>query len=567
MRGIWLAVAVSALFEPESYLRGVKALDQISHFDAVAEEGDGLEVPGGAEALQALKGIPTLQDSPFVLAPPVVPLPVAATPPAPPATLAAPAPAVVHESAILGRLAAAEEQGKAATEQLDAAHAQAQSFDAELHDAKTLADSRKAQLDVTKDQVASLETKLRKVGSYVDKLKSADEEKLRRTQAIARSEAHKVKALQSQLDSDTAVIRDSQGKGNGMMAEVAEMRRERDAATAELKQYTDEHAAEANAFKAQAQALVSEKANAQQLRDNLQEGALETASLKSQLQSAQATAAGARREDAERTASMKVKWLNFTSSVQGVLRKEDEELASAKALAASSTAALASERKEKALLSQRLQDVSTEAQRMGESLKGKADLHDTDAKAVAEAQSKERVAEAATEHQAARAEALEHSLAQAKAESGDLKSKAAAAEEAKAQLTQAARDAADVAARDETDALREKEHAAEQRADLADARVRSLQNVTAEDARLLRAAALRLRTPMPESKKAVPDKELLGQLSQVSKRLRQAIAGWKRSKAEVHALRLAAQRDSTEMSQFRTTIAQQRQELRDNGGG
>lgn len=549
---LWLVATAAALVEPESFLRGVKALDQIAHFNADHPLSDGLEVPGGAAALNALEESagaasapePTVWPEPKPLHFAAKPAPVLATAePAGGATVAA----------LRSQLAAAQEQRSAMAATLASQKAQAEHFDAQLAAERTQQGGLGAQLASEKAQVASLETKLHRVGGFVDKMKAAEASKMSKTQAIARAEAKKVQELAQKDAKDAAGLQVAQSKVAELTAQLASVAAERDAAVAELPQLKALQAATDHSAVQHLDALKAEQANSQTLRDELARTTAEARAAQQKLQTAQAEAAEAKRGDKAEKQTMQAKWLNFTASVQGVLHHEDEQLAAAQAESASVSAALVEAKQEKAALSTRLSDVSNEAQRMGAALKAQGDHRDGLEGQVAALAKQQRAAEAAAERNAARAEALASKLKAAE--------KAAAHAATTAKTTQAGEQQRAAAEAVGVEGRVAKAEAEAKHADgiaaAAEQRVRQLQNVTAQDATLLRAAASRLRTVA----KPAPDKELLGQLSRSEKRLRKALVAWKGEKEEVHKLKLAAQRDDTEKAQLRTRIAQQRQEL------
>lgn len=556
-----------ALLEPESFLRGVKALDEIAHFDA--QQGDGLDIPGGAAALAELEKL----NPPPLLNPPPEPPASAPEPqqllrsapksripvivPTRPATLApveaaAPRPrgetADVHAVAALrGQLAAAKQQRQQMSSTLAASREQQEHFDEQLASEQAKTTGLGAQLANAKAQVASLETKLHRVGGIVDHMKAADAQRLRKTQGIARAEAHKVQQLETQHNTDASSLQAATAKIAELESQLDQVAHERDENAAQLPTLKALQAATDHTAATQLEALKAAQANSQTLHDELQRTRAEVQAAQQKLQTEQAAAAEAKRADKTERQALQAKWINFTASVQGVLHREDSQLVLAKAEAEKATAALADAKQEKAVLSTRLSDVSTEAQRMGTALKAHdGEKEGLEAK-VAALQKQQRAAAAAAERNAARAEALQAKLATAEA----------ALNKTKAAELAHAKDAAvgnfESAFKAEAEAKRAREAEAS-----AEARVRELQNVTAQDAQLLRAAAARLKA---EEKKLAPDKELLGQLSRSEKRLKKALTAWKREKEEVHKLQLAAQRDDTEKAQLRTRIAQQRQEL------
>merc|ERR1719207_215477 len=110
-------------------------------------------------------------------------------------------------------------------------------MDSQLAETQHAAAGRNAALNEARNEVASLKSKLRRVGSYVDKLKAADEEKLRRTQAVARDEAHKVSQLQESVQSLGASLSESEQKVSAAHDALVAAEHERDAAIAELRMF------------------------------------------------------------------------------------------------------------------------------------------------------------------------------------------------------------------------------------------------------------------------------------------------------------------------------------------
>merc|ERR1719463_819002 len=170
---------------------------------------------------------------------------------------------------------------------------------------------------------------------------------------------------------------------------------------------------------------------------------------------------------------------------------------------------------------------------MSGALEEQGGKHDALEEKLAVSEKKLRAAEAAAERNAARAAASEQALKKEKD-----------AELAEAKRAAAERSASEAREKDRTEevagagsAAKAAQTHAEERSAALEERVHELEGVTPED------------------------KELLGQLTRSEKRLRKALVAWKREKAEVHRLRLAAQRDETEMAQMRTLIAQQKQQL------
>merc|ERR1719247_3381454 len=116
-------------------------------------------------------------------------------------------------------------------------------MDSQLAETQHAAAGSNAALNEARSEVASLKTKLRRVGSYVDKLKAADEEKLRRTQAVARDEAHKVSQLQESVQSLGTSLSESEQKVSAAHDALVAAEHERDAAIAELRMFQSNESA------------------------------------------------------------------------------------------------------------------------------------------------------------------------------------------------------------------------------------------------------------------------------------------------------------------------------------
>jgi chromosome segregation ATPase len=438
-------------------------------------------------------------------------------------------------------------------------------MDSQLEESQHDAAGKNAALTEARNEVASLKTKLRRVGSYVDKLKAADEEKLRRTQAVARDEAHKVSQMQESVQSLGTRLSESDEKVSAAQDALVAAEHERDAAIAELRMFQSNESAASTREREARSEVDAEKATIEQLRGYLQQQEEAAVDLQHQLEAAQADAAKNKKGEAERAQALKTKWTNFTTSMQQVLRKQDDDIAAVRAEKEGLATQLAASHQVEARLRQQLADVAGEAERMQSALSKKGSGEEGLKREASEAEAAARAAEARADAADRRARALASSLAAAKAQVANATSAYKAAE-AQAKTANAAATAAAQAA---PAALAEAEaslHAAtsranaeSDRADAEEAQVKKLQNVTAEDARLLRAAASQIRKPRSSSQQ----NELLGELSHATKKLRQAVAGWKRSKADVHNLQLKIRSDETEMAQLRTLVAEQEEQLKE----
>merc|ERR1719440_843413 len=173
-------------------------------------------------------------------------------------------------------------------------------MDSQLAESQQNAAGRNAALNEARSEVASLKTKLRRVGSYVDILKAADEEKRRRTQAVARDEAHKVSQLQESVQSLGTSLSESEEKVSAAHDALVAAEKERDLAIAELRMFQSNES-DASCRERDARAEVEEeKATTEQLRGYLQQSEDAARDTQHQLEAAQADAAKTKRLEAER---------------------------------------------------------------------------------------------------------------------------------------------------------------------------------------------------------------------------------------------------------------------------
>jgi chromosome segregation ATPase len=492
-----------------------------------------------------------------------------------PASTAAPPPATPHpipatsppSAKLQSQLAATAQERDQLAATLEAQRAQAQAMDSQLAESQHDAAGRNAALTEARNEVASLKTKLRRVGSYVDKLKAADEEKLRRTQAVARDEAHKVAQFKESAQSLGTRLSESEEKVSAAHDALVAAEHERDAAIAELRTFQSNESVATRREREARSEVEAEKATTEQLRGYLQQQEEAAVDLQHQLAAAQADAAKNKKLEAERAEALKTKWSNFTSSVQEVLRKQDDGLDAARKEKERIAAQLTASQQSEARLRTQLADVAGEAERMQSALSKQGSGEESLKREATEAETAARAAEARADAADRRARALASSLAAAKAQVANATSAYAAAQAqaktADAAATAAAQ-AAPVALADAEASLRtatSRANAESDRAVAAESQVKRLQNVTAEDARLLRAAASQLRKP----RSSTQQNELLGELSHATKKLRQAVTGWKKSKVEVHSLQLKIRSDETEMAQLRTLVAEQQEQIKEAG--